>query len=291
MLLNLLSNVSSMNECYGRKFILDGEIMDAMSFDNALVYEGNSVYEVIRMVRGHPVFFNDHIERLEASSRHIDQKVLADIGTIRRDVIRLVKTGKKKDINLKIVFNYNEGTGHYLIYFIEPLYPTAEQYRSGVKGILFYAERKDPESKVINHRLRSSIYHKLILESGYEALLVNEENCITEGSRSNIFFLKDDLLVTAPDDKILNGITRKYILDICREHRMKVKFECVNVKDLESYEAAFMTGTSPMVLQFCSIDEKYFNVKIPLIERLRELYIERSEESIARFITETGYRE
>jgi len=72
---------------------------------------------------------------------------------------------------------------------------------------------------------------------------------------------------------------------------MKVKFECVNVKDLESYEAAFMTGTSPMVLQFCSIDEKYFNVKIPLIERLRELYIERSEESIARFITETGYRE
>ncbi len=279
-----------MNECYGRKFILDGTLRDAVSFDNALVYEGNSVYEVIRMVRGNPVFFNDHIERLYSSVRHIDEEPLADLLTLRKDLMRLVKTEKRKDINLKIVFNYNEGINHCLAYFIEPLYPTAEQYKSGVKGILFHAERKDPESKLINHKLRSSIYHKLILEGGYEALLVNEEECITEGSRSNIFFLKDDILVTAPDETILNGITRKYILDICREKRIRVKFDCVSVGDMESYEAVFMTGTSPMVLQFYCIGDIYFNVRVPLIGRLRELYVEKAEESIARFIAENPFR-
>lgn len=289
MLLTLLSYISAMNECYGSKFILDGEVLDAMSFDNSLVYEGNSVYEVIRMVKGHPVFFNDHIERLQSSTLHIGQKPLAELREIRSELLRLVKTEKKREINLKIVFNYNEEKRHYLIYFIEPLYPSPEQYRNGVKGILYHAERKDPESKIINHKLRSAVYHKLILEGGYEALLVNEEGCITEGSRSNIFFLKEDMLVTAPDNKILSGITRKYIIDICRRHRIKLTFECVNITELKSYEAVFMTGTSPMVLQFYCIDDLHFNAKIPLIGRIRELYIAEAFASISRFIAETGH--
>ena len=272
-----------MNECYGKKFILNGELFSSDQFDNSLVYEGDSIYEVIRMIKGNPVFFPDHMERLESSIRIRQKEPLAKIGKLRKDIIDLVKTEKRKDINLKIVFNYNQDSNNYLIYFIEPIYPSEEQYKKGVKGILFYAERKDPESKVINHKLRSSIYHKLILEGGYEALLVNEENQITEGSRSNIFFLKGDTLTTAPDNKILNGITRKYILDICHDHKIKVKFMCVPVDSIKDYDAVFMTGTSPMVLQFYCIGSIYFNVRIALIENLRKLYFEKAEESIKWF--------
>lgn len=272
-----------MNECYGKKFILNGVLVSSDSFDNSLVYEGDSIYEVIRMTKGSPVFFYDHMERLESSIRIRQKKTLVTVNNLRKDIIDLVKTEKRKDINLKIVFNYNQDSNNYLIYFIEPIYPSAEQYKKGVKGILFYAERKDPESKVINHKLRSSIYHKLILESGYEALLVNEENQITEGSRSNIFFLKGGTLTTAPDDKVLNGITRKYLLGICHDHKIKVNFMCVPVDSVQDYDAVFMTGTSPMVLQFYCIGDIYFNVRIALIDNLRRLYLEKAEESIQRF--------
>lgn len=275
-----------MNECYGKKYIVNGELQPSEQFDNSLVYEGDSIYEVIRMIRGNPVFFHDHMERLESSIRLQNKEPLAEISDLRKDIIRLVRTEKQKNINLKIVFNYNRDSSNYLIYFIEPIYPSEEQYKKGVKGILFYAERKDPESKVINHRLRSSIFHKLILEGGYEALLVNERNQITEGSRSNIFFLKGDTLTTAPDEKILNGITRKYILEICQNNRIRVDFKCVPVDSLQDYDAAFMTGTSPMVLQFYCIGDIYFNVRIPLIENLRMLYIKKTEESIRRFIAD-----
>lgn len=275
-----------MNECYGKKFILNGELNPSDNFDNSLVYEGDSIYEVIRMIKGSPVFFHDHMERLELSMRIRQKEPLAKISGLRKDIINLVKTEKKKDINLKIVFNYNHDSTNYLVYFVEPIYPSEEQYKKGVKGILFYAERKDPESKVINHKLRSSIYHKLILEGGYEALLVNEENQITEGSRSNIFFLKGDALTTAPDDKILNGITRKYILEICRGNNIKVKFMCVPVESIQDYDAVFMTGTSPMVLQFYCIGDIYFNVRMELIENLRKLYREKAEESIKRFMSD-----
>ncbi|NLJ44168.1 MAG: aminotransferase class IV [Bacteroidales bacterium] len=272
-----------MNECYGRKFVLNGQIQPSEIFDNSLVYDGDSIYEVIRMIKGTPVFFHDHMERLESSAKLQRKKMLADEAVLRRDVLNLVKTEKKKDINLKIVFNYNRDSFNYLVYFIEPIYPSDEQYRKGVRGILFYAERKNPESKVINHKLRSSIYHKLILEGGYEALLVNEQNCITEGSRSNIFFLKGDSLVTAPDDKILSGITRKYIIEICRDINIRIDYRCVPADSLKNYDAVFMTGTSPMVLQFCCINDVNFKVPVPLIEKLRTLYVEKAMDSVLKF--------
>jgi branched-chain amino acid aminotransferase len=272
-----------MNECYGNKFILNGKLETSDSFDNSLVYEGDSVYEVIRMVRNSPVFFYDHMERLSLSVRMQKKQMLADSFVLKRDIIILTRSDKRKEINLKIVFNYNRDSFNYLVYFIEPIYPSEKQYKNGVKGILFYAERKDPGSKVINHKLRSSIFHKLILDGGYEALLVNEKGQITEGSRSNIFFLKNDTLVTAPDNMILCGITRKHILDICRENDIKVRLACVRADRITDYDAIFMTGTSPMVLPFSSVDDKVFRVRLPLIENLRKLYLIKAEESVNLF--------
>jgi branched-chain amino acid aminotransferase len=272
-----------MNECYGKKFILNGNLQPAEMFDKSMVYEGDSVYEVLRMVKGNPVFFYDHMERLATSVKLQKKELLTEIAAIRKDIISLTRSDKKWEANLKIVFNYKNDKTNYLIYFIEPIYPSEIQYQKGVKGVLFYAERKDPESKVINHKLRSSISHKLILESGYEAILVNENNLITEGSRSNIFLLRNDELVTAPDNVILNGITRKYILEICSENKIKVEFTCANVSELKDFDAVFMTGTSPTVLPFNCIDNIFFDFKHPLIERLRNLYLIKADASMVQF--------
>jgi branched-chain amino acid aminotransferase len=275
-----------MNECYGKKFILNGNLQPAEMFDKSLVYEGDSVYEVLRMVKGNPIFFHDHMERLTTSVKLQKREFLTDIATLRNSIINLTRSDKKRESNLKIVFNYNKGVTNFLVYFIESSYPTELQYRKGVKGILFFAERKDPESKVIDHKLRSSISHKLIHEGGYEAILVNENNLITEGSRTNIFFIKENTLVTAPDKLVLRGITRKHVLDICAENKINVEFSCVKVDEIKKYDAVFMTGTSPMVLPFNCIDDTFFKVKFPLIESLRLLYLQKADASIGDFRSE-----
>lgn len=275
-----------MNECSGKKFILNGNLEPAEMFDNALVYEGDSVYEVLRMMKGNPIFFPDHMERLTASVRLQKKEFLAEIPAIRKCIISLIRSDKKRESNLKIVFNYNNGLSNFLVYFLEPSYPSEKQYINGVKGVLFFAERKDPESKVINHKLRSSVCHKLILDGGYEAILVNENNLITEGSKSNIFFLRGETLVTAPDNLVLSGITRKKILEICTENKISVDFSCVKAEDIKEYEGVFMTGTSPIVLPFCCIDDIFFNVKFPLIEKLRKLFIQKADASTGLFRSE-----
>ncbi|MBK9389869.1 MAG: aminotransferase class IV [Bacteroidetes bacterium] len=275
-----------MDECFGKNFIRNGKLLSSDHFNSAVIYEGESVYEVIRMINGIPVFFYDHMERLKNSVSLQKREMAADTDGLRRYILKLTDSEKIKEVNLKIVFNYSESSSDFFIYFIEPIYPSENHYKTGVKGILFNAERKDPASKVINHKLRSDIYHKLILEGAYEALLVDHKNRITEGSRSNIFFIRDNTLFSAPEDIILNGITRKYIIEICREKNIKVIFEPVNANETEQYDSVFMSGTSPMVLPFSSVNDCNFNVKLPLITELRRLYIEKAQESIGNFMAE-----
>ena len=274
-----------MDVCFGKNFILNGTLQPPDVFDNSMIYEGDSVYEVIRMVKGSPVFFQDHLVRLEKSVKIQGREMLAGFEDLRRDIIRLSVQESLGEVNLKIVFNYNNGSFNYLLYFIEPIYPTQDQYNNGVKGILFKAERSDPASKVINPGLRSDIFHKLILEGAYEALLVDNKNYITEGSRSNIFFLREGSLYTAPEDLILSGITRKYIIEICRENNIEVVFKCVRADEIGEFESVFMSGTSPVVLPFSQINDVNFNVRLPVMGKLRQLYIDKAENSIMRFLS------
>jgi branched-chain amino acid aminotransferase len=272
-----------MNECYGKYFVLNGELVPQENFDSSLVYEGESVYEVIRIVNGIPVFFNDHIARLESGVRFRQKDMLGDLNVLISDFSLLLKSDNKQNINIKLVFNYSGGKNSRIVYFIEPLYPSDEQYANGVKGILYFAERKNPESKLINHRLRSDIYHRLILENAYEALLVNRCNRITEGSRSNIFFIRDNTLFTAPSQNVLSGITRMHLIEICAENDIRVVYECIDAASLQLYESVFMSGTSPVVLPFNMIGSTAFNTGHWLIPLLRKLYWEKAETSMDIF--------
>lgn len=272
-----------MKEYCGNHFILNGELRKVEDFDNSLVLKGETIYEVIRIVRGTPVFFRDHMERLENSVNNQKKRILADTLEIKRSIILLTDREKRKEINVKIVFNYRENDENFLIYYIESTYPTPEQYKKGVKGILFWGERQDPQSKVFNYRLRAAIHQELVTEDAYEALLVNGNDLITEGSKSNVFFVKGDRLFTAPDGCVLKGVTRKHILEICRNEKIDIVFRCVNAEEIDSYDAVFMTGTSPMVLPYCCINDRYFNVNHPVMERLRKSYIERVDASLGDF--------
>ncbi|MDX9929213.1 MAG: aminotransferase class IV [Bacteroidales bacterium] len=272
-----------MGECYGSCFIRNGEIVPGVLFNNSDVYEGDSVYEVLRMMGGVPLFFTDHMERLENSVKYHGRTMPVSAGKIAADLIVLRKEAGVRDVNLKIVFNYKESGVTCLLYFIEPLYPTRQQYREGVDTILYDAERENPEVKIINHRLRSSIYHRLIATGAYEALLVDSDGNITEGSRSNVFFIRSGRLFTAPDEKVLGGITRKHVLEICSRNSIPVEFSCVHSGKMADYESLFMTGTSPMVLPIRRVDEHEFSVVNSLMVRLMKHYHDRVSESISSF--------
>jgi branched-chain amino acid aminotransferase len=275
-----------MAECTGNYFIKNGKMLPVEEFDNKIVYEGETIYEILRMVGGFPLFFYDHYARLVGSILNRKQTNLATFNRLLRDIKTLSETEKPNEVNLKIVFNYNNPEYNYLVYFIKASYPTDLQYKEGVKGTLFKAERTDPESKVIHRELKTAIEEKLSAEKAYEALLVNDNNLITEGGRSNTFFIKDKTLYTAPDNLVLGGITRKHLIALCNENGIEIRYECVNADEIQNYNSVFMTGTSPILLPFKTIDTCQFTVENSIVEKLRKIFMLKIEQSINDFISD-----
>lgn len=272
-------------ECFGRFFFLDGSILPAGA--NEEIVPGDiAFYEVIRTRNGVPIFFDDHMNRLREgiSTRY---ELPEDItGEVRSGLNALVSHDDPQDeINVRVTVTFT-GQDHSLhICYIPSSYPTTSMVSEGVPLILYHAERLDPGVKMLNQRLRHYVNEELARRKAYEALLVNSEGEITEGSRSNIFFVTGDgVIYTAPDSMVLSGITRRYVTEIIRSEGIPLVYKAVGEHEIGRFRSAFLTGTSPMVLAVRSVENQVFDASDPLIERLRGIYAATVERSISDFL-------
>jgi len=264
-----------MRECFNKYFFLDGSPLKCTEFPMSMVYSGESVYEVIRIIKGKPLFLKDHLQRLRDTLKIRSKKINLSDREIIKQVIALVNINKVDLGNIKLVFNFgeaNEGISRFLVYFIEHHYPSDIQIKNGVKTILFEAERAFPNAKIINQHLRSTIFKKLLDTRAYEALLVDKSGFITEGSRSNVFFIKDNEIFTSPDRDVLSGIARKYVLEIAKSNGIEVEFRKISVSKIAVFSAVFITGTSPGVLPVSKIEDFRFDPQNELLLKIIKHY-------------------
>lgn len=234
---------------------------------------GVSIYEVIRIEKGIPLFFEDHFHRLLNSFKLASQKLWISFDDIKRDISILVNKNKVTIGNIKLVFNINEGNSEYQAYFIEHHYPSELQFKEGVSTILYNRERKNRNAKIIDKTLREEVNKELEKKGVYEAILVDNKGYITEGSRSNIFLLKNNTLYTSPLEDVLPGITRKYIILCCKNLGVNFLEERVKATDISTFQGLFISGTSPKVLPISKVDDiNYFSANNEIILMIKEEY-------------------
>jgi branched-chain amino acid aminotransferase len=270
-------------DCSGKYVYSDGNILPA-GHDFETSPGDVSFYEVIRTSNGAPLFFDDHMERLYrgiSAKYNISNDISAEV---RRGLEAILRKEFFTEMNIRVTVTFT-GKNHSLrVCYIESSYPTEEMASEGVSLILHDAERFDPEIKMLNNSLRQTVSEKLTREKAYEALLVNHEGYITEGSRSNVFFVsREGIIHTAPDSMVLSGITRKYVTEIIRNEGLRIIFEPVRKDETGLYRSAFITGTSPMVLPVRDIEGQGFEARDPLIMTLRRLYREKADQSIRSY--------
>jgi len=145
------------------------------------------------------------------------------------------------------------------------------------------AYRDNPNIKIENSDLREKA-DRIISKTGcYEVLLANNDGYITEGSRSNVFFFKEDSILTPPIETVLGGITRQILLTISKDLRVPVIEKLIALDNLSAFDGAAITGTSPGILPIASIDNQKFNVKLPLINSLIDRYNNAVEKDILTY--------
>jgi len=268
-----------LKEYTGKWFFKNGKFIRFSKFDNNYLKHGKSFYEVLRIIGKKPLFLNDHIERLHLSLKN--NKVSEKLRYIDfYKVIDALAVKNNIDIgNIKIVCNIFNGITIYL-YFVPHRYPNAEQYNIGAALLSRMLERDNPRRKAVNLKLREKTESLIIEKNIYEVLLVDHNGLVTEGSKSNVFFIKNDVLYTPPIESVLPGITRKYILSICIKRAIKYIEIPVTYKNISSFESVFITGTSPKVLPVKTIDNIQFSVDNPVLRIIMDDYDRIIQESI-----------
>lgn len=256
-------------------YIQNGEIFSTQSQMLADITKENTIYEVIRVIDGIALYFEEHMERMRKSAEILGCAISKSDDEVFREIQELIRINNSPALNIKLLCsNLNRENQNFLLYFMKSHYPEQGVYRNGIHTILFESERENPNAKVINNHLRQKVQEAMELQKAFEALLVNHADYITEGSRSNIFFIKGDHLITAPPGDVLLGVTRMRIMEVCKKLQIQVKEELLHKNQLAQIDAAFMTGTSVNVLPIHSIDEKiYHSTENPVLQKVQKGYL------------------
>lgn len=230
------------------------------------------LYEVFRVESGIPLFIEDHLERLFSGALKANIVLNVKQEIIRQYIADFLESSETKDGNVRLSF-YIDFEKHESVNFeakfIPHQYPSEELCQHGVSCVLMHSERINPETKMANPGLRNQANDLISRHKVYEALLVNHEGKITEGSRTNVFFIKDNILITAPCEKVLPGIVRKKTLSIAKNSGIEVHFRCLDaLQELKNIEGAFITGTSPRILPLKNIEAISFKANHPIIVEL-----------------------
>jgi branched-chain amino acid aminotransferase len=232
------------------------------------------LYEVIRVIEGIPVFLEDHFDRLYQSASLTGMKQLPNSIALEEMIRNFIFSQKKETGNIKFSFSFNNSSTEPIceLNFIPHYYPTPEEYANGVKVGLMSADRPIPQAKIQNPGIRNKANLSISDNKLFEVLLIDSEGNITEGSRSNVLFIKNETLYSAPKDKILQGITRIKVLEICRKTGIQVIETSIPVNTVGQFEAAFLTGTSPKLLPVRLIGQLAFKTDIPMLTNLQAKY-------------------
>ena len=240
------------------------------------------LYEVIRIIRNVPLFLEEHLNRLYQSARlagiyHLPGPVALEEKVLSFLHNRMVTEG---NIRLSVTVRAADDSPEPAIHIIPHRYPTETEYEHGIRLRILMAQRDLPNAKIYRPVLRQRTDEIIAEGKYYEVLLVNHQGYVTEGSRSNVFFIQGSRLYTPPIQQILPGITRKFILRLANENDILIGEEPIKQADLDRFDAVFISGTSIRVLPVSHIDDHPFDPTNKLMRRIARLYNDQIERYI-----------
>ena len=247
-------------------YYIDGRFVDenqaCISVNDLIVLRGFGVFDALITYNRRPFHLQFHVNRLFNSARNIGLAIREsrdEICDIVRETIN--RNGHLQEANLRIVYSggvssdgvtpQNNGI---LMVMISPRPPRSDSwYREGAKIITLETERFIPAAKSTNY-LKAIIARQQAREAGaIEAIYVDREQQVLEGTISNIFGFQGDKLIT-PGADILPGITRQVVLDLVKD-RFNIEIRTFQTAELYAMDEVFITGSSKEIVPIVQIDD------------------------------------
>lgn len=236
-------------------------------FDHSLLY-GDGIFETLRVYRGKIFKIDEHIKRIFHSARLINLKIPPTSLELEKAIYSTIKKNKLSEAYVRVTITRGEGDLGYLSKCIPNVIIIAKKfiphpksmYKNGVSIVTYNTERILPEIK------STSCLPLVIAKSNtanyFEALLVDNDRNVTEGTVSNIFFAKGNVLYT-PKENILFGVTRGTVIKIAGKTGIQVKEAKIKESEIHQFEECFLTNSLAEVVPVVEINNKKINNGIP----------------------------
>ena len=238
------------------------------------LHYGTGVFEGVRAYdtpNGPAIFrLKEHTNRLFDAAKKINIEVPFEVDEI---IDAQCKTLNKNQLNAgyirPIIYLGNEGLGlrardlsvNVAIAAWEwPSYMDPEAKKKGISiaksSYLQYENPLHSGNKIIGTYFQNTMaLHEAIDKGADEALMMDVNGFISEGSGENIFIVKDLKLMTPTKDHCLNGITRQSVIQIAKDLNYDVIEKNLTFDDLISADEAFFTGTAVEITPISKVDD------------------------------------
>ncbi len=287
----------------------DGELVPqeraTVSVLTHALHYGTSIFEGIRAYeteRGAAVFrLQEHSQRLLDSAKILGMHVDLDRETIDHAILETIRANERRSCYIRPLLWYGaESLGvnpsknrvHFMVATMPwGTYLGDEAVRKGARLITSSWRRSSGDimptkAKAGGNYVNSVLANQEAREGGFdEALLLDKEGFVAEGSGENIFMYRSGVLLPIAHSVNLRGITRDSVIQIARSMGTPVEATMATRDELYTADEVFMVGTAAEVTPIASIDRRPIGSGAagPYSLKMRERYLEVVTGQVSEF--------
>ncbi len=258
---------------------------------------GDGLFETMRVYSGKIFRLEHHLNRLFQSARSIFIELPITRNEIRsaiyaalklnglsNSIVRLTVTRGKLDSGVNIDYS----SPPTIVILVKPVKAISKKtYKEGI-GIKLY-KKSAIRTQGISNKIKSCNYLSNIIlrenalkENFFEAILLDHNHNVTEGTISNIFIIKNNQLKTPiTNEFVLSGIIRQAILDLCLENNIPFKEDLITERELYEADELFLTNSAIEILPVRNINHHKLKNRgmRPMTKHIHMLLLKSFEES------------
>lgn len=249
------------------KFVPESEAKISV-FDHGFLY-GDGVFEGIRAYNGKVFKLREHIDRLYDSAKAIALEIPISKEEFMKIILETLRVNNLRDAYIRPIVTRGIGdlgldprkcSKPTIIVITRPwgkLY--GDLYEKGLKAVTVTIRRNPidslpPNIKSLNYLNNVLAKIEANVKGGDEAIFLDKNGYVSEGSGDNVFIVKNGLIVTPPTINNLKGITREVVIEIIERLKLPFKEANISLYDLYTADEVFVTGTAAEIAPIVEID-------------------------------------
>ena len=245
---------------------------------------GDMIYDTFRTFNKKPFHVDLHLKRLKKTSEYTGIKITLTISKIKKIINKILNHNKKflgKYDDLWCFIRFTRSGSNIIEMNRIKFENYAKYYQYGLrlhtsKIIRTPSKCVDPKGKISANYVNLSLAREEVWKYDRQgnALLLDINKNINEGYGFNIFFVKNNTIITPKDKEVLNGVVRDFVEKIAKKKKIKFKKKDIKLKEAYKSEECFITATGWGICPIKSLDKKVFmkNKQLKITKLIQDEY-------------------